>query len=167
MHEIGLHLADEARAKKCQVLLGPTVNVHRSPLGGRSFEFISEDPYLSGKLAAAYVNGVQKKGIATSMKHFLGNEQEYEKHRTTSNMTPRAMREIYLEPFRMAVKFAKPRTFMTSYNKIKGEHTAENKWLIKETLREEWGWEGLVMCDWGGMHSCERSITAGCDLEMP
>ncbi|GJN88060.1 hypothetical protein Rhopal_001016-T1 [Rhodotorula paludigena] len=167
MHRVGGALADECRAKSAHVLLGPTINIQRSPLGGRGFESYSEDPLVSGLIAAAYVNGLQEKGVASTIKHFVTNDQEFERFSADSVVSQRALREIYLEPFRLAVKHSKPLSFMTSYNRLNGTHCSENKELLDGILRGEWGWDGLVMSDWTGVYSVNESVKAGLDVEMP
>ncbi|KAM0789495.1 hypothetical protein ACM66B_000314 [Microbotryomycetes sp. NB124-2] len=165
--QVGKALGDEARAKGVHVVLGPTCNMQRSPLGGRGFESFAEDPYLSGMVTSAYVNGLQSKGVAACVKHFVGNEQEFERFSTDSIIDERTLREIYLEPFRLAVKHSKPWTFMSSYNKLNGIHVSENKKILNDVLREEWGWTGMIMSDWTGTYSTDTALKAGLDLEMP
>jgi beta-glucosidase len=143
------------------------MNIQRSPLGGRGFESFGEDPNLSGRLAAAYVQGVQGQGVAATVKHFVANDQEFERFANDSIVPIRALREIYLEPFRIAQKLAKPQCYMSSYNKVNGVHVSESKELLDDILRKEWGFEGMVMSDWTGVYSCDTSIKAGLDLEMP
>ncbi|TNY19798.1 glycoside hydrolase family 3 protein [Rhodotorula diobovata] len=167
MRRVGEALGDECRAKSAHVLLGPTINIQRSPLGGRGFESYSEDPLLSGLLAAEYVNGVQSKGVAACIKHFVANDQEFERFSSDSVVSQRALREIYLEPFRLAVKHSSPKSFMTSYNRLNGTHCSEHKELLDGILRGEWGWNGLVCSDWTGVVSVDESIKAGLDVEMP
>ncbi|GAA5945845.1 hypothetical protein JCM3775_001904 [Rhodotorula graminis] len=167
MHRVGQALGDECRAKSAHVLLGPTVNIQRSPLGGRGFESYSEDPLLSGLLAAEYINGLQAKGVAACIKHFVANDQEFERFSADSVVSQRALREIYLEPFRLAVKHSNPKAFMTSYNRLNGKHCSENKELLDGILRGEWGWDGLVMSDWMGVYSVDEPVKAGLDVEMP
>ncbi|GAA5850854.1 hypothetical protein JCM8547_009108 [Rhodosporidiobolus lusitaniae] len=167
IHRIGNALGHECRAKSAHVLLGPTVNIQRSPLGGRGFESFSEDPHLSGHVAAAYVNGLQEKGVAACIKHFVTNDQEFERFSMDSVVSQRALREIYLEPFRLAVKHANPKSFMTSYNRLNGKHCSESQDLLEGILRSEWNWDGLVMSDWSGTYSVDESIKAGLDVEMP
>ncbi|GAA5891806.1 hypothetical protein JCM5296_001867 [Sporobolomyces johnsonii] len=167
MERVGSALGDEARAKSAHVLLGPTCNTQRSPLGGRGFESYSEDPVLSGMIASAYVNGLQKKGVAACIKHFVANDQEFERFSMDSVISDRALREIYLEPFRLAVKHANPRAFMTGYNRLNGTHCSENKELLEGIVRGEWGWKGLIMSDWTGVYSVDESVKAGLDVEMP
>ncbi|KAI0034128.1 glycoside hydrolase family 3 protein [Vararia minispora EC-137] len=157
--EVGGALADECRAKSCHILLGPTVNTQRSPLGGRSFESFSEDPHLNGTIAAAYINGLQAKGVAATIKHYVANDQEFERFR--------ALREIYLKPFQIAIRDSNPWALMTSYNRVNGLHVSENPWLLQDILRKEWGYEGMLMSDWIGVYSTSESIKAGLDLEMP
>ncbi|KIP12792.1 glycoside hydrolase family 3 protein [Phlebiopsis gigantea 11061_1 CR5-6] len=165
--EVGKALADECHAKGCHVLLGPTVNTQRSPLGGRGFESFSEDPHLNGTIAAAYVNGLQSKGVAATIKHFATNDQEFERFSIDSIVSERALREIYLKPFQIALKDANPWAFMTAYNRLNGTHCSENKHLLDNILRKEWGFKGMVMSDWTGTYSTAESIQAGMDLEMP
>ncbi|KAJ9113731.1 hypothetical protein QFC20_001756 [Naganishia adeliensis] len=165
--EIGVQLGEECRAKGAHILLGPTVNIQRSPLGGRGFESFSEDPHLSGKFAASWVKGVQSQGVAATMKHFVRNEQEFERLSSDSVIPDRALREIYLEPFRIAEAEAKPKCYMTSYNRVNGLHASESKWLLDGILRKEWGFDGMIMSDWTGVYSCDTSIKAGLDIEMP
>ncbi|TFL02721.1 glycoside hydrolase family 3 protein [Pterulicium gracile] len=165
--EVGSALADECIAKGVHVLLGPTVNVLRSPLGGRGFESFSPDPYVNGMFAARYIVGVQAKGVAACIKHYVGNEQEFERKSTDSIIGERALREIYLKPFQMAVKHSNPWTFMTSYQQVNGEHVADSNFFLNDVLRKEWGWDGAVISDWTGVYTTAASIKAGCDLEMP
>ncbi|KAH8102834.1 putative beta-glucosidase from glycoside hydrolase family GH3 [Cristinia sonorae] len=167
VHEAGQFLADEAKIKSSVVLLAPTCNIQRNPAGGRAFESFSEDPHLSGILAAAYVNGLQSNGVAATIKHFVGNDQEHERTAADSVMTERALREIYLYPFMLAQKLAQPRAYMTSYGRIGGIHIAENRRFLTDILRKEWGFDGIVMSDWFGTYSVDESINAGMDLEMP
>jgi beta-glucosidase len=147
--------------------LAPTMCNHRHPLGGRNFESFSEDPYLTGKMAANVVNGLQEKGVAATIKHFAANEQETERLFVDEIISERALREIYLKPFEIAVKDANPWAVMTSYNKVNGTHADSNSFLLKQVLRGDWGWDGLVMSDWGGTNSTADSLNAGLDLEMP
>ncbi|KZO92433.1 glycoside hydrolase family 3 protein [Calocera viscosa TUFC12733] len=160
-------LAPECKLKAASVLLGPTVNIQRSPLGGRSFESFSEDPHLSGMCAASYVARLQGEGVSACIKHFVGNEQEQERKGSDSLISPRALREVYLYPFMLAQKHAKPWSYMTSYNRINGLHCSEHPWLLTKVLREEWGFDGLVMSDWRGTYGVPEAYHAGLDLEMP
>ncbi len=167
IERVGVALADEARAKGAHVLLGPTVNLHRSPLAGRNFEAYSEDPCLAGAIAAAFVRGVQSRGVAACVKHFAGNESEFERNTIDSVIGERALRELYLVPFEAAVREAGAWSVMTAYNRLNGTYCAEHPWLLDELLRGEWGFDGLVMSDWFGTQSTVPSANAGLDLEMP
>jgi beta-glucosidase len=167
VREMGVALAEEAKTKSARVLLAPTVNIHRSGLNGRNFECYSEDPVLSSALAVAYIEGVQSEGIAATIKHFVGNESEIERQTMSSDLDERTLREIYLPPFEAAVKKAGVWAIMSSYNRLNGVWTSENHWLLTELLREEWGYEGIVMSDWFGSHTTEASVIGGLDLEMP
>lgn len=160
-------MAIEAKAKRVHTVLGPTVNIQRSPLGGRGFESFSEDPVLSGLSAAAIINGMQKNGIQATIKHFVCNDHEDERTAVDCVVSERALREIYLMPFQLAVRDSAPGAVMSSYNKVNGVHVSESKELLKDILRKEWGWDGMVMSDWGGVYSTAKSLEAGCDLEMP
>ncbi|CAI6087209.1 unnamed protein product [Clonostachys chloroleuca] len=164
---IGHLLSDEAHAKGAHVVLGPTINIQRSPLGGRGFESVSEDPVVSGVIAGHYVRGLQKSGVSATLKHFVCNDMESERMAVDSLVTPRAMREIYLLPFMIATELGKPRAFMTSYGKVNGTHCSENSHVLQDILRDEWKWDGLVMSDWFGTYSTSEAINAGLDLEMP
>ncbi|KAH7916249.1 glycoside hydrolase family 3 protein [Hygrophoropsis aurantiaca] len=165
--KVGKALGDEARAKSCHILLAPTINTQRSPLGGRGFESFSEDPVLNGNIAAAYVNGVQSKGVAATIKHYVGNDQEFQRFSISSDVSERALREIYLKPFQIALRDANPWALMTAYNRVNGEHVSESKKFIQDILRDEWAYKGMVMSDWIGVYSTSESINAGLDLEMP
>ncbi|KAL7272907.1 hypothetical protein RUND412_004259 [Rhizina undulata] len=167
LHSIGHALGAEAQTKKAQVLLGPTACNHRSPLGGRNFESYSEDPYLSGKMASAVIAGIQDMGVAATMKHFVANEQETKRFSVDEKIDERALREIYLKPFEIAVREADPWALMSSYNKINGEHADSHSITLHKVLRNEWNYDGLVVSDWGGTNSTIESIKAGLDLEMP
>ena len=140
---------------------------HRHPLGGRNFESFSEDPYLAGKLAAQNVLGVQSTGVSATIKHFAANEQETQRLSVEEIISERALREIYLKPFEIAVKEAKPGAVMTAYNKVNGHHADSQPFLLQQVLRGEWGWDGLIMSDWGGTNSTAAALNAGLDLEMP
>lgn len=141
-------MGEETIAKGAHVVLGPTVNMQRSPLGGRGFESFSEDPVLSGNCAAAVVSGVQETGVVATIKHFVANDHEHQRMSVDCIITERALREIYLLPFQIAVRDSKPGAFMTSYNKLNGTHVSENTKIIRDILRNEWDWEGLIMSDW-------------------
>lgn len=165
--KLGHLLADESRAKGVHVILGPTINIQRSPLGGRGFESFSEDGVLSGTLAGYYCKGVQEKGVGATLKHFVCNDQEHERMGVSSIVTQRALREIYLLPFQVAMSICKPTCIMTAYNRVNGIHASERKDLLDTVLRKEWGWDGLIMSDWYGTYSTSEAVLAGLDLEMP
>ncbi|CAG7924227.1 unnamed protein product [Penicillium olsonii] len=165
--EVGHILAAEAKAKGAHVILGPTINIARGPLGGRGFESYSEDPVLSGILAGHYCKGLKERNISATLKHFVCNDQEHERMAVNSIVTDRAMREIYLLPFQIAIALGSPEAIMTAYNKVNGVHAAENKTLLQDILRGEWDWDGLVMSDWFGTYSTSEAVLAGLDLEMP
>ncbi len=165
--EIGTCLGEEAVSMRVNMVLGPGLNIKRSPLCGRNFEYFSEDPYLSGKMAAAYVKGIQKNGISACPKHFAANSQEVMRMANDSVMDERTFREIYLTGFEMAVKEARPKAIMSSYNKINGTYANENEHLLQEILRDEWGFDGLVVSDWGGSNDRFEGLIAGSHLEMP
>jgi len=167
LFKLGEALGDECLAGDISILLGPGVNIKRSPLCGRNFEYFSEDPLLAGELAANFINGVQSKGVGTSLKHFAANNQETERMTTDTLVDERTLREIYLSNFEIAVKTAKPWTVMCSYNKLHGEYCSESRRLLTEILRDEWGFEGLVMSDWGAINERDDAVSAGLDLEMP
>ncbi|KAK1987285.1 glycoside hydrolase superfamily [Colletotrichum cereale] len=167
IEQAGQLLSRECDAKGAHVWLGPTVNIIRSPLNGRGFESFSEDPHLSGMLAAAIIRGVQSRGTLAALKHFVANDQETEKMALDVCMSDRALREIYLMPFQIALRDSSPRVVMSSYNKIGGLHVSENPKILGDTLRKEWGFDGLIMSDWYGTYSCEAALNAGVDIEMP
>jgi beta-glucosidase len=148
LHKVGIMMGEESIAKGAHVLLGPTINMQRSPLGGRGFESLSEDPVLAGLGAAALVAGIQSKGVAAAIKHFVCNDQEHERMAYDSQVSKRAFREIYMLPFQIAVRDAHPCAFMTAYNKVNGTHVSENPRILQDILRDEWKWDGLVMSDW-------------------
>ncbi|KAK2009773.1 hypothetical protein LZ32DRAFT_564223 [Colletotrichum eremochloae] len=164
---VGHALAQESKAKGARCLLAPTVCIHRHPLGGRNFESYSEDPLLTGKLASEMIQGCQGLGVSATIKHFVANEQETARTTVDETISERALREIYLKPFEIAIKEAKPWAIMTAYNLVNGTHCDMNEWLLREVLRGEWGWKGLVMSDWGGTNSVAEGIKAGMDIEMP
>ncbi len=167
IHKLGEAIAEECIALKVDVVLGPGVNMKRTPLCGRNFEYYSEDPYLAGEMAVSFIKGVQSKGVGTSLKHFAANNQEYQRSTISSEVDERTLREIYLPAFEAAVKKAKPWTVMCSYNKINGTYAAENHRLLTEILKDEWGFEGFVVSDWGAVHDRVEALKAGLDLEMP
>lgn len=165
--EAGKLMGEEAKAKGAHILLGPCINMQRSPLGGRGFESISEDPVLAGLGAASLTNGIQSTGVVATIKHFVTNDQEHERTAVDSVVTERALREIYLLPFQLAVRDSHPKAFMTAYNKLNGTHVSESKKVLQDILRDELGWKGAIMSDWFGTYSTDNAINAGLDLEMP
>lgn len=167
IEESGEVLGEECQAEDIAVLLGPAVNIKRSPLCGRNFEYFSEDPYLAGEMAAAYIKGVQSKNVGTSLKHFAANSQEHRRMTSDSVLDERTLREMYLPAFEKAVKEAKPWTVMCSYNQLNGVFASENHRLLTEILRDEWGYEGMVVSDWGAVNDRVKGVAAGMDLEMP
>lgn len=167
VRRVGAALGREARALRVDVLLGPGVNIKRDPRGGRNFEYYSEDPLLTGLLGAAWVTGLQSTGVGASLKHFAANNAEHDRMRSSSDIDPRPLREIYLRAFAQIVRTARPWTVMCSYNRINGVHAAQNRWLLTDLLRGEWGFDGAVVSDWGAVADRPASVTAGLDLEMP
>ena len=167
IRELGAALANECIALGVDVLLGPGNNMKRTPLCGRNFEYFSEDPFLGGEMAASFINAVQDKGIGTSLKHYVANNQEYERMTMSAQIDERALREIYLAGFEIAVKKARPWTVMCAYNKINGTYASEHDRLLIDILKDEWGFEGLVVSDWGAVHDRVASLHGGLDLEMP
>lgn len=165
--KVGQAIAEETRGMGCDIILGPCVNIVREPRAGRNFEAYSEDPFLAGKTAVAFINGVQSQKIGTSLKHYAANNYEIERGRASSNVDERTLREIYLTQFEMAVKEAQPWTVMCSYNRINGVYASQNDYLLNKILKEEWGFEGLVVSDWGANHTIFASVNGGLDLEMP
>ncbi len=167
LERVGVMLGTEARRKACRVLLAPTVNIHRSPLAGRNFECYSEDPLLSGRAAAAFVQGVQSQDVATTVKHLVANDAEHQRTSMSSEVDERTLREIYLLPFELAVRDGGSLGVMTSYNRLNGIWCTEDEGLLRGILRDEWGFEGFVVTDWYGVTTTEVSAAAGVDLEMP
>lgn len=167
INEMGKALGDECLKEQVSVLLGPGVNMKRSPLCGRNFEYFAEDPFLAGNAAAAFINGVQSRGIGTSLKHFAANNQECRRMTISTVADERTLREIYLTAFEIAVKNAKPWTVMNAYNRINGTYCAENEWLLNGVLRKEWGFDGVVVTDWGAENEIADGLNAGNTLEMP
>jgi len=164
---MGVALGQEGRALNVDVLLGPGVNIKRSPLGGRNFEFFSEDPYLAGELAASLIDGIQSTGVGAALKHFAVNSQEYQRFSISAELDERTLREIYLSAFEKAVKQAQPWIVMCSYNKVNGVYASEHHRLLTEILRDEWGFAGAVVSDWGAVRNRVAALKAGLDLEMP
>ncbi len=167
LQKLGETLGKECQAEDVSVILGPAVNIKRSPLCGRNFEYFSEDPYLASEMAAAHIKGVQSQNVGTSLKHFAANNQEYRRMSCSSEIDERTLREIYLAAFETAVKEGKPKTVMCSYNRVNGEFASENHKLLTKILREEWGFDGYVMSDWGAVNDRVKGLEAGMDLEMP
>ena len=167
IYQVGAALGEECRQEKVGVILGPGLNIKRSPLCGRNFEYFSEDPYLAGEIASSHINGVQSQGVGTSMKHYAANNQEHRRMTIDVIVDERALREIYLAGYEIAVKKAQPWTVMCSYNRINGVYACENQYLMNEILKEEWGHQGLVVTDWGAMNERVPALKAGVDLEMP
>ena len=167
LRRVGVALGEESHAIDVQILLGPGINMKRSPLGGRNFEYFSEDPVLAGKLAAAYVEGVQSQGVGTSLKHYAVNNQEYERMATSSNLDERTLNEIYLPAFEIAVKEGRPWTVMSAYNLVNGIYASEHRELLRDILRDRWGFTGFVMSDWGGINERVAGLDGGTNLEMP
>ena len=167
VRKVGETIGEECQAEDVATILGPGINIKRSPLCGRNFEYYSEDPFLAGKIAAAYINGVQSKGVGTSLKHFCANNQEYRRNSYDSRIDERTLREIYLKGFEIAVKESQPWTVMCAYNLVNGVQMSENARILTDILRKEWGFTGLVMSDWGAVRDRVKGIAAGLDLEMP
>jgi len=165
--EIGQALADEALSQDVNVVLGPGMNIKRSPLCGRNFEYLSEDPFLTGEMAASLVKGVQSMGVGVSLKHYAMNNQEFKRMSINVIVDERTMREIYLAGFEMVVKKSQPWTVMCSYNKVNGQRCSEHHELLNDILKKEWGFEGLVVSDWGAVRDRIKSLRGGLDLEMP
>ncbi|MBR0406906.1 MAG: glycoside hydrolase family 3 C-terminal domain-containing protein [Clostridia bacterium] len=165
--KMGEAIGDSCQHEKLSVVLGPAVNIKRSPLCGRNFEYFSEDPYLAGKMSASYIKGVQSRKVGTSIKHFAANNQEHRRMSSSSDADERTLREIYFPAFEISVKEAQPWTVMCSYNRINGVYASENPWLLTDVLRKEWGFEGYVMSDWGAVSNRVKGVAAGLDLEMP
>ncbi|HEY2981592.1 MAG TPA: glycoside hydrolase family 3 C-terminal domain-containing protein, partial [Anaerolineales bacterium] len=166
VERVGNVLADELKAKGSHILLAPTVNIHRTPIAGRNFECYSEDPYLTGMIASAYIKGIQDRGVGACIKHFVANDQEYERFSMSSEVDERTLREIYLEPFRIAIRNSKPWAVMSAYNRVNGTYACENDHTLLEILKGEWGFEGIVMSDWFGTYDSDVPA-GGLDLEMP
>ena len=167
VYQVTQAMGEETLDYGCDVLLGPGTNIHRHPLCGRNFEYFSEDPVLSGKMSAAYINGVQSKGVGTSIKHFAANNQETMRFVNDSRVDMRTLRELYLKPFEIALRESNPWTIMSSYNKLNGEYTQCSEWLLTTVLRDEWGYDGLVVTDWTGTRNTTAQIKAGNDHLQP
>ena len=167
LRRMGEAIGSSCQHERLSVVLGPAVNIKRSPLCGRNFEYFSEDPYLTGEAAASFIEGVQSRNVGTSIKHFAANNQEHRRMSSSSEVDERTLREIYFPGFEIPVKRAKPWTVMCSYNRINGTYASENRWLLTDVLRKEWGFEGYVMSDWGAVSDRVAGVAAGLDLEMP
>lgn len=167
LFEMGVGLARDCIKEDVDVILGPGINIKRHSLCGRNFEYFSEDPMLSGELGAAYINGVQSCGIGTSLKHFAANNQEIDRSVNSSEVDERTLREIYLRGFEIAVKKSNPTSIMNAYNKLNAIYCSENKWLLKDVLRDEWGYDGVVISDWGSVHNIALALKNGMNLQMP
>jgi beta-glucosidase len=167
VEQVGQALGEEALTKGARVLLAPTVNIHRTPVNGRNFECYSEDPHLSARMAVAYINGVQSKGVGATVKHFICNDSEFQRNTISSEIDERTLREIYLPPFEAAVKEAGTWALMSSYNRVNGAYVSDRPDLINELLKGEWSWDGLVMSDWFALKSTAEAVNGGTDLEMP
>ena len=167
LREVGAALGSQARALGVDLVLGPGVNIRRHPLGGRNFEYYSEDPYLAGRLGAAMVDGIQSVGVGGCVKHFAANNQETDRMRVSADIDERTLREIYLPAFEHVITTAEPWAIMTAYNRLNDEFTSHDPWLLTRVLRDEWGFTGLVVSDWGAVHDRVAALRAGLDLEMP
>ena len=167
INELGIALGKESRAFGVEVLLGPTMNIIRTPLNGRAFETFSEDPYFNGEMASAYINGLQSEHVGSSVKHYIANNQEIRRMDVSANISERALREIYLPAYEKVISKSQPYTFMAAYNKINGVHATEQKYIMNDILRKEFGFEGVLLSDWGGVKSTVPSFKASLDLEMP
>src|SRR5579863_5073426 len=166
-HRVGAVIGEDARARGVHFMLGPGVNIYRAPMNGRNFEYFGEDPFLASRIAVSYINGVQSKGVSVTIKHFIGNNQEYDRHDGDSVIDERTMREIYLPTFEAAVKEAHVGAIMDSYNLINGVHATQNEMLNTQILKQQWGFDGLLMSDWGSTYDGVAAANAGLDLEMP
>ena len=167
LFRLGQALGNECQAENVGVILGPGTNIKRSPLCGRNFEYFSEDPFLASNMAASHIRGVQSKKVGTSLKHFAANNQENRRMSVSAEIDERTLHEIYLSAFEYAVREAKPATIMCSYNRINGEYSSENKYILTDVLRDKWGFEGMVVSDWGAVNDRVKGVAAGLDLEMP
>ena len=167
INKVGISLGQESRAFNVDVLLGPTMNIIRTPLNGRTFETFSEDPYFNGQIASAYINGLQSEHVGSSVKHFVANNQEIRRQSVSAEISERALREMYLPAYQIVIKESQPYTIMAAYNRINGTHATEHKYIMNDILRKEFGFEGVLLSDWGGVKSTIPSLKASLDLEMP
>ncbi|MEN8122668.1 MAG: glycoside hydrolase family 3 N-terminal domain-containing protein, partial [Bacteroidota bacterium] len=167
IEEVGKAIGAEARFANKHIMLGPTVNIHRLPIGGRNFESYSEDPFLTSKIGVAWIKGVQSMNVAACVKHYAGNEQEFERNGVNVEMDERTLREIHLPAFKAAVQEANTYTVMSAYNRFRGSYASENNYLLNKVLRDDFGFDGFVISDWDATHSCIPSAKAGLDMEMP
>jgi len=164
---VGTEIGRDARAKGVHFLLGPGVNIYRAPLNGRNFEYLGEDPFLASRIAVNYIKGVQSQGVSATIKHYMGNNSEFDRHNADSVIDERTMREIYLPVFEAAVKEANVGAVMNSYNLTNGVHMTQNKYLNLDVLKKEWGFEGVLMSDWTSTYDAVAAANSGLDLEMP
>ena len=167
VNRYGESLGDDARARGVGILLGPGVNIYRSPLCGRNYEYMGEDPYLASEMAVNYIKGVQSKGVIATVKHFAGNNQEWSRHHVSSDIDERTLHEIYFPTFRKAIQVAEVGAVMNSYNLLNGVHATQNRWLNTDILRDLWGFNGILMSDWTSVYSTVNAASSGLDLEMP
>src|SRR5437588_21208 len=164
---VGSEIARDARAKGVHFLLGPGVNIYRAPMNGRNFEYFGEDPFLASRIAVGYIDGVQKQGVSATVKHYMGNNSEFDRHNTDSIIDERTMREIYLPVFEAAVREAKVGAMMDSYNLVNGAHLTQNGYLNTDVAKKEWGFDGIIMSDWRATYDAVAAANGGLDLEMP
>src|SRR5579872_3821585 len=164
---IGATIGQDARARGVHFMLGPGVNIYRAPLNGRNFEYFGEDPFLAARIAVGYINGMQSQGVSATIKHFMGNNSEFDRHNSDSIIDERTMREIYLPVFEAAVKEAHVGAVMDSYNLTNGEHMTQNGYLNKDVLKKDWGFKGILMSDWDATYDAAAAANGGMDLEMP
>lgn len=167
VYAIGEAMGEETKAKNQNTLLAPNINIHRVPFAGRNYETFGEDPYLAGEMAVNFIQGLQSQGVAASVKHFVANSQEYERKKVDAKISKRALEEIYFPAFKKAVQEGNSMTVMSAYNRINGQYASSNTWLMTDVLKDRWGFQGLVMSDWGAVHSTIPTLYAGLDLEMP
>src|SRR6266404_7571703 len=164
---VGTEIGRDARSKGVNFLLGPGVNIYRSPLNGRNFEYFGEDPFLSSRFTVGYITGVQSQGVSATVKHFMANDSEFDRHNTDSIIDERTMREIYLPTFEAAVKEAHVGAIMDSYNLVNGSHATQNNWMNNQVAKKEWGFDGIIMSDWSSTYDGVAAANGGLDLEMP